>query len=162
MAAYNTIKRLNDYSTEQLIQIYLMIIILIKYEIMDRKEGVYMNIDNKSAICDCDVIHAEVVEKVRGYMPEEEKLYDLADFFKVFGDSTRIKILWALDREEMCVCDLAVLLNMTKSAISHQLKSLRQEKLVKYRRDGKNAFYSLQDEHVKDILEIGLEHIKER
>jgi ArsR family transcriptional regulator len=121
-----------------------------------------MNQENKSAVCDCDVIHAEVVEKVRHYMPEEEVLYDLADFFKVFGDSTRIKILWALDREEMCVCDLAVLLNMTKSAISHQLKSLRQEKLVKYRRDGKNAFYSLQDEHVKNILEIGLEHIEER
>jgi ArsR family transcriptional regulator len=95
-------------------------------------------------------------------MPKEEQLYDLADFFKVFGDSTRIKILWALDREEMCVCDLAVLLGMTKSAISHQLKTLRREKLVKYRRDGKNAFYSLLDEHVKNILEIGLEHLEER
>jgi ArsR family transcriptional regulator len=121
-----------------------------------------MEQDNKSVVCDCDVIHAEVVEKVRRYLPEEEKLYDLADFFKIFGDSTRIKILWALDRDEMCVCDLAVLLNMTKSAISHQLKTLRQEKLVKYRRDGKNAFYSLQDEHVKNLLEIGLEHIEER
>lgn len=121
-----------------------------------------MDQDNKSIICDCDVIHSEVVERVGGYMPGEEKLYDLADFFKIFGDSTRIKILWALDREEMCVCDLAVLLNMTKSAISHQLKTLRQEKLVKYRRDGKSVFYSLQDEHVKDILEIGLEHIEER
>lgn len=118
--------------------------------------------DNKAAICDCDVIHADVVDRVRGYLPDEEKLYDLADFFKIFGDSTRIKILWALDREEMCVCDLAVLLNMTKSAISHQLKTLRQEKLVKYRRDGKTALYSLQDEHVKNILEIGLEHIEEK
>lgn len=121
-----------------------------------------MNQDNKSAFCDCDVIHAELVEQVKKYMPEEEKLYDLADFFKMFSDSTRIKILWALDREEMCVCDLAVLLNMTKSAISHQLKTLRQEKLVKYRRDGKNVFYSLEDEHVKNLLEIGLEHIEER
>ncbi len=121
-----------------------------------------MKEENKSAICDCEVIHAEVVERVRGYLPEEEQLYDLADFFKIFGDSTRIKILWALDREEMCVCDLAVLLNMTKSAISHQLKTLRQEKLVKYRRDGKTALYSLQDEHVKNILEIGLEHIEEK
>ncbi|HWT74528.1 MAG TPA: metalloregulator ArsR/SmtB family transcription factor [Mobilitalea sp.] len=121
-----------------------------------------MNQDNKSAICDCDVIHAEVVEAVGRDMPQEEQLYDLADFFKIFGDSTRIKILWALDKEEMCVCDLAVLLNMTKSAVSHQLKTLRQEKLVKYRREGKNAFYSLQDEHVKDIIEIGLEHIGER
>ena len=121
-----------------------------------------MTHDNKSAICDCDVIHAEIVEKVIKCMPDEEKLYDLADFYKMFSDSTRIKILWALDKDEMCVCDLAVLLNMTKSAISHQLKTLRQEKLVKYRRDGKNAIYSLQDDHVKNILEIGLEHIEER
>lgn len=121
-----------------------------------------MNQDNKSATCDCDVIHAEVVELVRRNMPPEEKLYDLADFFKIFGDSTRIKIMWALDNEEMCVCDLAVLLNMTKSAVSHQLKTLRQEKLVKYRREGKTAIYSLLDKHVKDILEIGLEHIEER
>jgi len=121
-----------------------------------------MKQDNKFAVCDCDVIHSEVVEEVRHSMPQEEELYDLADFFKVFGDSTRIKILWALDRSEMCVCDLAVLLNMTKSAISHQLKTLRQEKLVKYRRDGKNVYYSLQDEHVKNILEIGLEHIGEK
>lgn len=121
-----------------------------------------MNQDNKSAICDCDMIHEEVVKAVSGSMPQEEKLYDLADFFKIFGDSTRIKILWALDKEEMCVCDLAVLLNMTKSAVSHQLKTLRQEKLVKYRREGKTAIYSLLDKHVKDILEIGLEHIGER
>jgi ArsR family transcriptional regulator len=121
-----------------------------------------MNQENKAAICDCDVIHAEVVELVKQFMPEDERLYDLADFFKMFGDSTRIKILWALDREEMCVCDLAVLLNMTKSAISHQLKTLRQENLVKYRKDGKTVIYSLLDEHVKNILEIGLEHIEER
>ncbi len=121
-----------------------------------------MNQDNRFAVCDCEVIRSEVVEEVRKSMPDEEKLYDLADFFKIFGDSTRIKILWALDSAEMCVCDLAFLLNMTKSAVSHQLKTLRQEKLVKYRREGKNAFYSLQDEHVKNILEIGLEHIEER
>lgn len=118
--------------------------------------------DNKQVLCDCDVIHGDVVEKVKKHLPEEEKLYDLADFFKMFGDSTRIKILWALDTEEMCTCDLAVLLNMTKSAISHQLKTLRQEKLVKYRREGKNVIYSLQDEHVKNLLEVGLEHIEER
>lgn len=121
-----------------------------------------MDKDNKIAVCDCDVIHAEVVEEVMKNMPADEELYDLSDFFKVFGDSTRIKMLWALDKAEMCVCDLAVLLNMTKSAISHQLKTLRQEKLVKYRKEGKNVFYSLQDEHVKDIIEIGLEHIEER
>lgn len=117
---------------------------------------------NKAIFCDCDVIHAEVVEEVKKHMQEEEKLYELADFYKMFSDSTRIKILWALDTSEMCVCDLAVLLNMTKSAVSHQLKTLRQEKLVKYRKEGKNVFYSLQDEHVKNILEIGLEHIEER
>lgn len=121
-----------------------------------------MNQDNKFAVCDCEVIHADIVDEVRKHMPEEEKLYDLADFFKMFSDSTRIKILWALDRNDMCVCDLAVLLNMTKSAISHQLKTLRQEKLVKYRRDGKTAIYSLHDEHVKNLLEIGLEHIEEK
>ena len=121
------------------------------------------NMNNqKPVVCDCDVIHADIVDKVKKSMPEEEQLYDLADFFKVFGDSTRIKILWALDNEEMCVCDLAVLLNMTKSAISHQLKTLRQEKLVKYRREGKNVIYSLLDDHVKNIIEIGLEHINER
>ncbi len=118
--------------------------------------------DNKQVLCDCDVIHGDVVDRVKEHLPEEEKLYDLADFFKMFSDSTRIKILWALDMEEMCTCDLAVLLNMTKSAISHQLKTLRQDKLVKYRKEGKNVFYSLQDEHVKSILEIGLEHIEER
>lgn len=118
--------------------------------------------DNKEVVCDCDVIHADIVEEVKVHMPEDELLYDLSDFFKIFGDSTRVKILWALDRSEMCVCDLAVLLNMTKSAISHQLKTLRQGKMVKYRREGKNVLYSLQDEHVKNILEIGLEHIEER
>ncbi len=121
-----------------------------------------MSQEYKSATCDCDVIHGHIVEKVEKSMPDEEKLYDLADFFKMFSDSTRIKILWALDQEEMCVCDLAVLLNMTKSAISHQLKNLRQEKLVKYRKEGKTVIYSLDDEHVKNILEIGLEHIEER
>lgn len=118
--------------------------------------------DKNNAVCDCDVIHSDMVEEVSKHMPEEETLYDLADFFKIFGDSTRIKILMALEKAELCVCDLAALLNMTKSAISHQLKTLRQEKLVKYRRDGKNAFYSLLDDHVKNILDIGLEHISER
>lgn len=117
---------------------------------------------NKNEIvCDCDVIHADVVEEVKQRMPDENILYDLADFFKVLGDSTRVKIMWALDESEMCVCDLAVLLNMTKSAISHQLRSLRQANLVKYRKEGKNVFYSLSDDHVKEIFEKGLEHIKE-
>lgn len=116
----------------------------------------------KDAIfCDCDVIHADVVNSVRIKMPDEEELYDLSDFFKVLGDSTRAKIIWALDESEMCVCDLAVLLNMTKSAISHQLSSLKQANLVKYRKEGKVVFYFLTDDHVKAIFEKGLEHIRE-
>jgi len=103
--------------------------------------------------CDCNFIHDEIVGKVKNKMPEDEKLYDLADLFKVFGDSTRIKILWALDKSELCVCDLSALLGMTKSAISHQLKSLRESKLVKFRKSGKIVFYSLDDSHIKDILE---------
>lgn len=113
-------------------------------------------------VCDCDVIHADVVDVVKTKMPDENELYDLSDFFKVLGDSTRAKIIWALDESEMCVCDLAVLLNMTKSAISHQLRSLRESNLVKNRREGKNVFYSLADDHVKQIFEKGLEHIREK
>ncbi|NMA65168.1 MAG: winged helix-turn-helix transcriptional regulator [Clostridiaceae bacterium] len=94
-------------------------------------------------------------------MPDETDIYNLADFFKVLGDSTRAKIISALDISEMCVCDLAVLLNMTKSAISHQLRALRQANLVKHRREGKVVFYSLSDDHVKSVFELGLEHIKE-
>jgi ArsR family transcriptional regulator, lead/cadmium/zinc/bismuth-responsive transcriptional repressor len=112
--------------------------------------------------CDCDVIHADVVDSVKEKMPEERELYDLSDFFKVLGDSTRVKIMWALDESEMCVCDIAVLLNMTKSAISHQLRSLKQANLVKHRKEGKIVFYSLADDHVKDIFEKGLEHIREK
>ncbi|BCN30748.1 ArsR/SmtB family transcription factor [Anaeromicropila herbilytica] len=111
---------------------------------------------------DCDVIHPDIVEKVKVVMPEESELYDLSDFFKVLGDSTRVKILWALDESEMCVCDIAVLLNMTKSAVSHQLKSLRSANLVKNRKEGKVVFYSLTDNHVREIVEMGLEHIREK
>ena len=112
--------------------------------------------------CDCDVIHEDVVAAVSGKMPEDEDFFELADFFKVFGDSTRVRILWALDESEMCVCDIAVLLNMTKSAVSHQLRQLRAADLVKTRRDGKVIFYSLADDHVKKILEMAVEHLEER
>jgi len=112
-------------------------------------------------VCDCNVIHEDIVDMVKAKMPVESQLYDLADFFKVLGDSTRVKIMWALDSEELCVCDLAVLLNMTKSAISHQLRTLRQANLVKFRKKGKIVFYSFADDHVKHILEKGLEHIRE-
>lgn len=112
--------------------------------------------------CDCSVIHEDVVNNVKKKMPPEENLYDLAELFKVFGDTTRIKILWALDEAEMCVCDLAALLNMTQSAISHQLRILRQARLVKYRKEGKIVYYSLDDEHVKHIFDQGLIHINEK
>ena len=111
--------------------------------------------------CDCEVIHSEVVEAVKDRMPPEDQLYILADFFKVLGDSTRTKIICALDEEELCVCDLAVLLNMTKSAISHQLRALRLANLVKFRREGKVVYYSLADDHVRQIFETGFQHILE-
>jgi len=111
--------------------------------------------------CDCDIIHQEVVDEVQSRMPKEETLYDLAEFFKVFGDSTRIRILWALAESEMCVCDIANLLNMTQSAISHQLRVLKQAALVKYRRDGKIVYYSLDYVHVKQIIDQGMAHINE-
>lgn len=120
--------------------------------------------ENKNEIIEkCDYIHAhdEIVEKVSSVMPDEEILYDLAELFKVFGDSTRIRILYVLSESEMCVCDLATILGMTQSAISHQLRALKQSKLVKCRRDGKSVFYALSDGHVKTILQQGLEHIEE-
>ena len=106
-------------------------------------------------------IHEEIVEKVDADMPDEEILYDLAELFKIFGDSTRIKILYVLFESEMCVCDIAALLGMTQSAISHQLRALKNARLVKSRRDGKTVFYSLADEHVKTILDQGIEHVTE-
>jgi DNA-binding transcriptional ArsR family regulator len=110
---------------------------------------------------DCDIIHEDVVNQVREQMPDRADFIKLSEFFKMFSDGTRIQILWALECSEMCVCDLAVLLNMTKSAISHQLKSLRLSNLVKFRREGKVIYYSLADDHVKDILEKGFVHINE-
>lgn len=119
------------------------------------------NISDKVESCKCDIVHEEVVNRVKGIMPKEETLYDLAEFFKVFADSTRIKILWTLEEAEMCVCDIASLLNMTQSAISHQLRVLKQASLVKFRKEGKVVYYSLNDDHVKTILEQGLVHINE-
>ncbi|HYF84221.1 MAG TPA: metalloregulator ArsR/SmtB family transcription factor [Clostridia bacterium] len=120
--------------------------------------------ENKTGIesCSCSIIHEEVVARVRESMPVEETLYDLAELFKVFGDTTRIKILCALFESEMCVCDIAALLCMNQSAISHQLRVLKQARLVKYRKDGKVVYYSLDDEHVKQIFDHGLVHVNER
>ena len=111
----------------------------------------------------CDFIHAheEIVEKVRGQLPGEDTLYDLTELFRIFGDSTRIRILYVLFESEMCVCDIAALLGMTQSAISHQLRALKNARLVKARREGKTVFYALADDHVKTIINQGLEHVSE-
>lgn len=112
--------------------------------------------------CECHEVHTDLVTKVVNRMPEDDELYDLAELFKVFGDSTRIRILFVLLGEEMCVCDLAEVLSMNQSAISHQLKILKQAKLVKNRREGKQVYYSLSDDHVSTILAMGIEHIAEK
>ena len=117
--------------------------------------------DDRIEQCAYIHVHEEIVKQVNEEIPDEEKLYDLADFFKVFADSTRIKILYVLLCSEMCVCDLAQILNMTQSAISHQLRILKQMDLVRNRREGKTIFYSLADDHIKGILNQGMEHINE-
>jgi ArsR family transcriptional regulator len=106
-------------------------------------------------------VHEDTVKKVINDMPEEEKLYDLAELFKIFGDSTRIKILYALFEAELCVCDIAQLLKVSQTAVSHQLRVLKTNKLVKSRKDGKNVFYSLADDHVYSIINQGMDHINE-
>lgn len=111
--------------------------------------------------CDGKCVHQDIIETVNDNIPDDTLLYDLADFFKIFGDCTRIKVLYALFESEMCVCDIAQLLNMNQSAISHQLRILKQNRLVKYRREGKTVFYSLCDSHIKTIFNQGLEHILE-
>lgn len=115
----------------------------------------------KISICEITTIHEDVIQKVKENMPEENILYNLGDFFKLLGDGTRIKILNALFYSEMCVCDIAALLGMTQSAISHQLRVLKQGRFVKHRKEGKSVYYSLDDEHIKHIIEQGLTHIKE-
>lgn len=116
---------------------------------------------NHEEICDYIHIHQDIVDKVNGSMPQEEVLFDLAEFFKVFADSTRIKILYVLLQSEMCVCDIGHILNISQSAVSHQLRMLKQMRLVKYRKEGKSTFYSLSDRHIEQILSQGIEHIAE-
>ncbi len=111
--------------------------------------------------CQTKEIHEELLSIVSSKMPKDEKLFDLAELFKVFGDSTRMKILFVLFEAQVCTCDLAAALNMTASAVSHQLNTLRRAKLVKARRDGKSVFYSLSDDHVRTIIKQGIEHIEE-
>ena len=112
-------------------------------------------------LCEDEIIHEDTVKKVKSTFPKDEMIFDLADFYKIFGDTTRVKILYALDKSELCVCDISSLLEMTISAVSHQLKILRDSNLVKTRREGKVIYYSLADEHVKEIIECGMEHISE-
>ena len=119
------------------------------------------SVDNNIESCNCNVIHEDVVKKVSEKLPKDEVLYDLAELFKAFGDSTRVKILCALFESEMCVCDLAAILGISQSAVSHQLKELRLANLVKFRKEGQVVYYSLADDHVKSIIEIGFEHLRE-
>lgn len=120
------------------------------------------NIKNENIVnCDDECIHNDIVNEVIAKLPDEELLYDVAELFKVFGDSTRVRIICALFESEMCVCDIAAVLNMTQSAISHQLRVLKQARLVKYRRDGKTVYYSLADDHIQNIFDQAFEHIME-
>ncbi len=112
-------------------------------------------------ICEVNVIHQEAVNKVKKIMPEDDVIYDLAELFKVFADSTRMKIIYALMENDLCVCDIAAIVGTTQSAISHQLRILKQSKLVKYRKDGKVVYYSLDDDHIAQIVKKGREHIEE-
>ena len=118
--------------------------------------------NNKIESCNCSYIHEDILSRVKEHLPKEEVLYELAEIFKVFGDSTRIKILCALFEGEMCVCDMAELLGVSQSAVSHQLRVLKQARLVKFRKEGKTVFYSLDDCHISQIFSCGLEHIEER
>ena len=111
--------------------------------------------------CEEALVHTDAVEQVRAQLPPDEQLYDLAELFKIFGDSTRVKILYALLESELCVCDIAKLMEVTQSAVSHQLRVLKNSKLVKFRREGKTVYYSLADDHVLHILDQGMEHICE-
>lgn len=120
-----------------------------------------MSASEENLVCEYVHVHEDLVRQVNDRMPDDELLYDLAELFKIFGDSTRIRILYVLSESEMCVCDIAQLLGMSQSAISHQLRCLKQSKLVKYRREGKSMFYSLADSHVRTILSQGMEHVAE-
>ncbi len=112
--------------------------------------------------CDCNVIHQDIVDKISEEMLIESLFYKIADFYKILGDTTRMKILYALDKEEMCVCDIANVLSMSKSSISHQLGTLRRSGIVRCRKVGKEVYYMLDDNHVKKVIEIGIEHIEHK
>lgn len=111
--------------------------------------------------CDCEVIHEDAVKNAREKILDEETLLLISDFYKALSDSTRIKIINLLEKNELCVCDISVILNMTKSAVSHQLKNLREMNLIKAKRKGKEIWYTLADDHVKEVFDISLEHVLE-
>ncbi len=117
--------------------------------------------EEKVPSCEFHHVHDETLKKISAVMPDEDSLFDLAELYKIFGDSTRIKILYALFESELCVCDIATLIGATVSAVSHQLRILKQASLVRFRRDGKTVFYSLADDHVRSILDQGMEHVSE-
>ena len=119
-------------------------------------------VQENTPTCQDEELHPEAIHRVREKLPQDEVLYDLAELFKIFGDSTRVKILYALlEAEELCVCDIASLMDVTQSAVSHQLRVLKSSKLVKFRKEGKTVYYSLADDHVCRILSQGMEHICE-
>lgn len=115
---------------------------------------------NEAPQCECNVIHEDVIDRVKGEMPAAEHLYDLSELFKSLGDQTRVKILFALSKNEMCVCDIAALLDMSQSAISHQLRVLRNVRLVRYHKVGKIVYYTLDDDHVNELFRQGLDHVE--
>ena len=119
-------------------------------------------VQENTPTCQEEELHPEAIHRVREKLPQDEVLYDLAELFKIFGDSTRVKILYALlEAEELCVCDIASLMDVTQSAVSHQLRVLKSSKLVKFRKEGKTVYYSLADDHVRKIIAQGMEHIEE-
>ena len=113
-------------------------------------------------ICDCNIIHENIVKDTLSKMPEDDLFNKLAEFFKILGDTTRAKILFALDQNEMCVCDIANVLRMSKSSISHQLGTLRRINIVKCRKQGKEVYYTIDDDHVQKLFELGIEHIEHK
>lgn len=127
---------------------------------MHYKGGV--NLAKNEFVCDCNVIHQDVVDSILSEMLNEDLFYKIADFYKILGDTTRMKILYALDKGEMCVCDIANVLSMSKSSISHQLGTLRRSGIVRCRKVGKEVYYMLDDDHVQKVIEIGIEHINHR
>ncbi len=118
--------------------------------------------ERKELVCDCNIIHEDAVNMAIKNRPDDKELINLSELFKILGDLTRIKIIWTLDNNEMCVCDIANVLNMTKSSISHQLSILKNAGIVRYRKSGKEVYYTLDDEHINKLYEIGLEHIEHR